>query len=223
MNCKRVFGLLVSLLTAVVFVLPVCAQNTPATVELEVQKILTGDKPGKASTFTFELEAVDGAPMPQDNTVTITGAGTAKFGEITYDVPEDYCYTIREKQEKITGYTMDTTVYDVTVQVVTDDAGVLTATVYAEKQGTGDKANNVVFTNRYKEPDPGTTPAPEATPVPTASPAPEDGTAAGTTGLFTLPQTGDLSHPFLWVVPGLVALLILAVLIAKKQRGRKSK
>lgn len=219
MHCKRVFGLLVSLVTAVVFVLPVCAQNTPATVELEVQKILTGDKPSAASTFTFELEAVDGAPMPQDNTVTITGEGTAKFGEITYDVPEDYCYTIREKQQTITGYTMDTTVYDVTVQVTTDDQGVLTAAVYMGKDGDTAKSEKAVFTNRYKAPDPGATPT--ATPTPTPLPTEEGGTTGGST--FTLPQTGDLSQPFVWVVLGLAALLILAVLVVKKQRERKSK
>lgn len=223
MNCKRVFGLLVSLVTAVVFVLPVCAQNTPAELQLEVEKILTGDKPAKAATFTFELEAVDNAPMPQQDTITITGEGTAQFDTITYTVPEDYQYVIREKQEKLSGYTFDETVYDVTVRVTTDDNGVLTAAVYMEKDGSTGKTDKAVFTNRYKAPDPDDNPAPAPTPTPTATPVPSDGTSGGTSGTLALPQTGDLFNPYLWGGAGIIALLVLVVLIVKKRRDRKSK
>lgn len=224
MNRKRIFSLLFSLLTAIVFVLPVCAENTPATLQLEVVKVVTGDRPATDATFTFQLEAVDeDAPMPENDTITITGSGNAFFEEISYDTPDDYHYTIRELNGKLAGYTYDTSVFEVTVQVVCDedDPNVLIANAYVSKNDGEDKYNQIRFVNQYRAPDPqGSNPTP--TPAPTQIPAsaPKDGGS----GLPTLPQTGDLFNPVLWGLVCAAALVILiGVWFVKKRHINKNK
>ena len=52
---------------------------------------------GKASSFTFNLAALNGAPMPATSTATATAsAPTASFGAITYNKAGTYEYTSRK-------------------------------------------------------------------------------------------------------------------------------
>lgn len=224
MNRKRIFSLLFGLLTAMVFVLPVCAENTPATLQLEVVKVVTGDRPATDAPFTFQLEAVDeDAPMPAKDTVTITGSGNALFGEISYDTPDDYRYTIREVKGKLDGYTYDTSVFEVTVQVVCDedDPTVLIANVYVSKNDGKDKYNQIQFVNQYRAPDSGGG-NPTPTPAPTQTPVPASENSGS--GLPMLPQTGDVFNPMLWGLVCAAALVILiAVWLVKKRNSNKNK
>lgn len=224
MNRKRLFSLLFALLTAIVFVLPVCAENTPATLQLEVAKVITGDSPATDGTFSFQLQAVDeGIPMPAKDTITITGEGKASFEAITYDTPGDYHYTIRELNGKLDDYTYDTSVFDVTVQVICDenDPTVLLATAYVSKNNGKDKYNKIEFVNQYTAPDSGNTGS-TPTPAPTQTPAPAQENS--NTGSPLLPQTGDLFNPALWGVLCAAALVLLIVVwVVKKRKTNKNK
>lgn len=155
MRRTRLSAALAVLLVLLLWLTPVSAAAS-AQLQLEVEKTLIGDKPASQETFTFLLEPVGDAPMPEENTVTITGSGTVTFPPITYDAPEDYHYTLRELPGETWGYTYDDTVYLLTVQVTTDDAGNLTATLYLSQEGSEGKADKLEFINRYRAPRPDT-------------------------------------------------------------------
>lgn len=126
------------------------------TVGIPVYKAITGT-PGKAGAFTFILTAADGAPMPAGSvngvkTASVSGAGDATFGNVTYDKVGDYRYTIRESAGSDAAYTYDSTVYDLTVQVTWagDVGGNLKAVLYLHKDGETAKQEKALFTNVYK-------------------------------------------------------------------------
>ena len=97
---------------------------------------------GKATKFTFNLTAVDGAPMPEGTTdgvktATATkGAPLAVFGDITYEKAGTYKYTITEVNDGIDGVSYDTTPHEVVVTVTkaSDATNKLTATVTYDKK-----------------------------------------------------------------------------------------
>lgn len=143
-------------------VLSMCACNTAlaadstATVNIPVYKVITGDTPAKAETFTFRLTAAGNTPMPSGSvngvkTMTISGAGNTTFGEITYTEPGNYRYTISEAVGGNAAYTYDATVYGLTVQVTwTNEAGGgMQAVMCLVKQGGTEKQEKAVFTNKY--------------------------------------------------------------------------
>ncbi len=97
-----------------------------ATKEIQGMPVLEGD-------FTFDLAAVNGAPMPAkaaDATRTRKGPGTVSFGAIDYTVAGAYQYTITERTPTtaVPGYSYNTTPITVTVNVV-DNEGLLSASV----------------------------------------------------------------------------------------------
>lgn len=192
MKRKRLFSVVLCIWMLLLLALPVSAANTPVTVRLKVDNKLTGDKPPTSVDFTFVLEAVDDAPMPAENTITISGTGSKSFLPITYTVPDDYHYTIREVDDGKKGYTYDDTVYQVTVQVESDNDGKLTAFVYINEEGSTVKSTSAEFQNKYK--------------------------ASNSSGP---PKTGDSFNPSLWIgvsAASLLALTTLFVVAGKKQK-----
>jgi pilin isopeptide linkage protein len=118
---------------------------------LKVESQLTGDTAAEDAAFTFTMTAEDkAAPMPSSDTVTITGAGTAEFGPITYDEVGEYKYTIRERDDQLPGYTYDTTVYHVTVLVASESSGALRADVIVQKNADSSKSGSIIFSNEYR-------------------------------------------------------------------------
>ena len=124
----------------------------PVTIDPPVQKVITGDKPDSAATFTFQLKALtEGAPMPAESgngikTIQITGAGSMEFGEIVYTEPGEWKYEITELNGGVKGYTYDTKVYTLTVTVTQNEDGTLT------KEEKIDGGDAIVFTNKYEKP-----------------------------------------------------------------------
>lgn len=113
--------------------------NYPFTAE----KILQGRNWRDSDTFTFQLQAVAGAPLPKEATesngiryteYTVTGKtgtdGTAvdfNFGSVTFTKPGTYEYDITEiiPTDKIPGVSYDSSFYHVTVTIVDDGTGKL--------------------------------------------------------------------------------------------------
>ena len=121
---------------------------TPATLTLpQIEKKLTGDAPAKAETYRFKLTAKDNAPMPEKDSVSVTGAGKVSFPEIKYTKAGTYVYEISEVAGTDKSCTYDKTVYTVTVTVTEDMDGTLSA---KSAIMTGSKtASSILFTNSY--------------------------------------------------------------------------
>lgn len=132
------------------YVVPIIGTNLP------IQKRITGDKPKTNSTFTFVFSAVNvSCPMPEGSNgtvkeISITGAGSKEIGEITFDKPGTYVYSISEKNGGVEGYSYDSTAYTVTYEV-TEKNGELSIT-RTIKDNKGNITSAIEFTNPYKTP-----------------------------------------------------------------------
>jgi len=115
---------------------------------IEVEKAVTGTPPA-AIAFKFTLTAINGAPMPESGEITITGAGKASYGKITYTMPGVYIYTLTEVDGKAANWSYDASVYTLTVTVTEDDDGQFKAEKALTKAGAS--AEKAIFTNSYDE------------------------------------------------------------------------
>jgi len=140
---------------------------------IEATKKLEG-KELAADAYTFELKEKGAVVATAKNTAEGKVAFVRSFEEAG-----TYTYTLVEKVGTEEGIEYDKTEHIVTVTVVADDQGLLTATVsYADGKA-------VVFTNKYTVPtptpepnpapnNPGTTPDPAPTPDPTPDSTPNN-------------------------------------------------
>lgn len=135
---------------------------------LSVKKVLDGRAWADGDTFTVQLTAEDGVPMPNDAkskvlTVELTEKiQTATFGDITYTKPGTYAYTIKEvipgSDAGADGISYSAAVYTATVVVEDNHAGALVVKSVkveqvrddADKPATAEVADKVAtFANRY--------------------------------------------------------------------------
>ena len=127
---------------------------------IEATKKLEG-KELAADAYTFELKEKGAVVATAKNTVEGKVAFVRSFEEAG-----TYTYTLVEKVGTEEGIEYDKTEHTVTVTVVADDQGLLTAKVsYAD-------GKEVVFTNKYTVPTP--TPEPNPNPAPTPDPTPNN-------------------------------------------------
>lgn len=137
---------------------------------LSAKKVLEGREWADGDTFTAQLTAEDGVPMPEGArskvaTVELTmKAQTATFGDITYDKPGTYAYTIKEvvpgSDAGADGISYSAASYTATVVVEDNHAGALVVTsvkVTQVRDDAGAETKKEVtdkvatFTNRYDE------------------------------------------------------------------------
>ena len=140
----------------------------PVKNGLSAKKVLEGRDWADGDTFTAQLTADDGVPMPNGAkskvaTVELTrNTQMATFGDITYTKPGTYTYTISEvipgSDARADGMSYSAAVYTATVVVEDNHAGALVVTsvkVVQECNDAGvdtktDVAGKVAtFTNRY--------------------------------------------------------------------------
>lgn len=112
----------------------------PVAVPLpDIEKAVDGEDVPEGIRFDFEVQALDGAPLPtgvgvvaSDDGKTCTvqrlGAGTVPVGSVEFNLPGTYSYKYKEVPLGFTGWLYDTTVHDVVVQVELVE-GVLVASV----------------------------------------------------------------------------------------------
>lgn len=185
-------GVFLSLLLAVLVTPPAAAveYSCSASIPVQVQVYAETD-----AEFTVQLEGEQGVPLPQDCTLTMTGSGEGAFGPVEYTLPGDYVYTVRQVRSEADGVTYDESVYTVTVRVVNQSQGGLRAELWAVRAGESQKADKVVFFNRY---------------TPPASPS------------ANVPQTGDTAHliPVIGVFVAAAAALAVVLVVAQKHRRR---
>ena len=137
---------------------------------LSATKVLEGRGWTDDDTFTAQLTAEDGVPMPEGakskvSTVKLTNkTQTAAFGDITYNKPGTYTYTIREvipgSDAGADGISYSAASYTATVVVEDNHAGALVVTsvkVTQVRDDAGAETNKEVsekvatFTNHYDE------------------------------------------------------------------------
>lgn len=137
---------------------------------LSAKKVLEGREWADGDTFTAQLTAEDGVPMPEGArskvaTVELTmKAQTATFGDITYARPGTYAYTIKEvvpgSDAGADGISYSAASYTATVVVEDNHAGALVVTsvkVTQVRDDAGAETNKEVsekvatFTNHYDE------------------------------------------------------------------------
>lgn len=200
MRKGKISALLLCFILLMATTLPVKAAPSPVSLQMEINTSLTGDIPPTPETFTFILEAVDHAPMPENNTVTISGEGKSFFPPINYTDLETYTYTLREINGGTEGYTYDDTIYNVTVQITADNEGKLTASQYVSKQGNAVKEGEVVFENHYKA---------------------KDHSVSGPTTGTDSAKTGDHMQPEFWMLVNIAALLGLITLLVSSWKNRR--
>ena len=137
---------------------------------LRANKVLKGREWTDADTFTVQLTAEDGVPMPKGakskvSTVELTKkTQTATFGDITYTKPGTYAYTIKEvvpgSDAGADGISYSAASYTATVVVEDNHAGALVVTsvkVTQVRDDAGAETKKEVtekvatFTNHYDE------------------------------------------------------------------------
>ncbi|MDD3931866.1 MAG: FctA domain-containing protein, partial [Eubacteriales bacterium] len=109
------------------------------TATINVQKALTGRDFLENDSFTFTLDGKIGETVVSD-TLTVTDGTVTGFDELTFTKAGTYNFTITETGGSIGGLTYDTAAKPVTVTVVDNQDGTLTATVSPE---------TTVITNTY--------------------------------------------------------------------------
>lgn len=140
---------------------------SPVKNGLSAKKVLEGRNWADGDTFTVQLTADDGVPMPggaksKVATVELTNDQPATFGDITYTKPGTYTYTIKEvipgSDARADGISYSAAVYTATVVVEDNHAGALvvkSVKMVQECDDAGvDTKTDVVgkgatFTNRY--------------------------------------------------------------------------
>ena len=126
----------------------------PVTADPPVTKVIEGDVPAdKMPTFEFTLTPDDAAnPMPAESsngskTVTINGAGSTEFGEISFAKPGTYTYTVTETKGGGTGWTNDRSAYTIKYEVTDKGDGTLGVARTITKNGQTVESDT--FTNTY--------------------------------------------------------------------------
>ena len=130
--------------------------GTVTSAPAKLEKIVSGNAPSTPETYHFTLEALGGAPLPSGAagktiSISITGKGTANFGDITFLNPGSYYYEISEAEVKgsASKCDYDGTVYTLTVLVEEESGSLVVKSIaYTKPDGTV-VPGNAVFTNYY--------------------------------------------------------------------------
>ena len=166
---------------AVVDLYAVWTAATPVTANVTIQKTLTGDitttpgglaSPVTPETFRFELKAISttapgitALPMPaaaagaQTAVLTLStndltaGSGSVQTGNITFTVPGEYIYELKELPSTTAGFTFDQTIYGLKYTVT--QSGTTLSVAAQSKTGSNayqNFAGTASFTNDYQLP-----------------------------------------------------------------------
>uniref|UniRef100_UPI0025FFF45A Spy0128 family protein n=1 Tax=uncultured Senegalimassilia sp. TaxID=1714350 RepID=UPI0025FFF45A len=176
-------------------------QAAPTTVTIGASKTLVG-KNLEDGQFTFVLTAADGTELKAKNAAD----GKIAFPALTFDKPGTYEFALTEFDDAQANVTYDKRVYKVTVTVVDDGLGHLSATV------AGD-ADVLAFTNTYTEPP---------TPAQPTQPGGKTFTPSGLVGKV-LTQTGDdkLALVLPLAAVALAGAASIAALCIMRRRGKR--
>ena len=151
----------------------------------------------KSEVFEYALEPADENSSTEAvfSEVEVTQEGITKgsFEEMRYKRPGDYKYTVYQLKGESKDVIYDGSVYEVTVRVVNTQEGGLAAEVWAVKDQSDQKTDEIKFINQYKETTTATTEAINNTIHHTTTNTITE-SSIGTSS----PKTGDKSNVMLW-------------------------
>lgn len=151
----------------------------------------------KSEVFEYALEPADENSSTEAvfSEVEVTQEGITKgsFKEMRYTRPGDYKYTVYQLKGESKDVIYDGSVYEVTVRVVNTQEGGLAAEVWAVKDQSDQKTDEIKFINQYKETTTATTEAINNTIHHTIT-----NTITKSSIGTSSPKTGDKSNVMLW-------------------------
>ena len=151
----------------------------------------------KSEFFEYALEPADENSSTEAvfSEVEVTQEGITKgsFEEMRYTRPGDYKYTVYQLKGESKDVIYDGSVYEVTVRVVNTQEGGLAAEVWAVKDQSDQKTDEIKFINQYKETTTATTEAINNTIHHTIT-----NTITKSSIGTSSPKTGDKSNVMLW-------------------------
>ena len=140
----------------------------PAEVQIPFAISVTGQEVPQSEFRVFIERAVESpnAPLPRPYIMDLhmhSGDEDFSFGKMQFLSEGEYHYRVRQEQRNHEGFTYDTTVYTVVVEVHSKNkdhngnevSPYLYAIVLAEKEGDVDKSSRLLFKNSYQR-DPST-------------------------------------------------------------------
>ena len=128
---KTVMGILMTALIFASAAVPLAvfaSENVPVTVEIPITYIVHGnDKKAGGDTFVLAADDTE-APMPEGSengrlAMDISREGTYSFGEITYERPNVWWYTVSRETTTKKDVKKDDTVFRVKVIALNDGRG----------------------------------------------------------------------------------------------------
>lgn len=196
---------LFSVILAVVFLFPVkmtavCAaeEERECAIAIPILVEVKGNAENiKQEVFKYGLEAVDENSSTEavfsEVTVAQEGVTKGRFKEMRYTRPGDYKYTVYQLKGENQEVIYDNSVYEVTVRVVNTQEGGLAAEVWAVKDQSDQKVDEIKFVNQYKETTAATTEVVNNT-IHHNTTNTITKSSIGTSS----PKTGDKSNVILW-------------------------
>ena len=129
----------------------------PASYAPKVQKSFRdGESPAAQDKFVFLLEwkegEQDGATMPAESVLSLSGAGKASFGAIEFRRAGKYAFTICEQADTALegfGYKFDKSVWTLKVEVVDEGGTLRIENVQYSADGHEDSTEQASFVNAY--------------------------------------------------------------------------
>ena len=151
----------------------------------------------KSDVFEYALEPADENSSTEAvfSEVEVTQEGITKgsFEEMRYTRPGDYKYTVYQLKGESKDIIYDGSVYEVTVRIVNTQEDGLAAEVWAVKDQSDQKTDEIKFINQYKETTTATTEAINNTIHHTIT-----NTITKSSIGTSSPKTGDKSNVMLW-------------------------
>lgn len=192
-----------------------CAISIPVSVELKgnAESIISED-------FNFILEAFDENSSEKKQlsvTTDKTGVTTGRFAEINYTEPGDYKYKVYEQKGNSEDIIYDDSIYEVTVRVINAEDGNLMAEIWAVKDESERKVDEIRFGNNYKESSQETTQTTPKTKDHTITKKVTRSSIGSTAA-----KTGDKSNLFLWSAIAITSILCSFFFVITGKR-RKTK
>lgn len=171
------------------------AKEYSCTISLPVETVLEGDKAPSSVNTTIIFEAVkDTNPLPEITQLSVADSEKVSFGPITYTSPEDYLYKVYQKHDNVEHVTFDDTVYTVTVRVTNAKDGGLSAIIWAIKDDSQNKVDEIKFLNSYDPPE-----------------------------IITNVKTSDQNNIFIWLFCSIAAFICMVIIRnAKREKTAKS-
>ncbi len=124
--------------------------TTPAEYALSITKKISGSQTPENKVFTFRLACQSGDANGYkiaNDTVTISGEGTADFEKVTFTKAGIYVFGISEMSGREPGYSYDPAVHTVTVNVEDHESILNVDSVVYENNGNTEET--ATFTNEY--------------------------------------------------------------------------